>query len=641
MVTRRLPPRPTDPPEPPEPTIRPTRPPRPPQPLPPQPPPPPGQTPSITSWSRLEPHCRDADMQRSLAARIHDPLWLLTRQWQVGEFQGEDAGSPVVARTRARSAQLSRLHLGVLPPNTRTQGAAYDCARMPLEVVVERRPMRSTGVADARQLRLAVDAGLHFLRMLEPELERQSLSRGYRDAFVVCYALAMPDAGAMATMDSDTARFLRSMAGRAVDARRLAAAFRPSGGGVPALDPALQIAPQDRAEIEATAANWLAWYDGLFSEPSGAAQDAWIPERLEYALSVAARLSAEPGDEKTLTAAEMYDGHLDWSDFDLNLEVAMGTQDDRAFASLVQTSIPAPVSFRGTPAARFWEFEDARIEYGLLPVGPSDLAQLMMIEYTSSYGNDWFVVPLELLVGSVTTIDSLVVTDTFGVRTLLRPLGDRALGPANWSMFQHSYLRTAGSDLNGVESNLFFLAPALARSLQSAPVEDVLFMRDEMANIAWAIERSIESPLGQALSRSDASLAQFESVPVAGAASGLPRYLLSSRVPAHWIPLLPVQRAGPGGTVLSLLQRGAVLQPDGSRKIQPALGTLLNLADPLLLHDEEVPREGARVTRHYQLARWIDGSTFAWMAHRKQVGRGEGSSGLRFDSLAPENRPPR
>jgi hypothetical protein len=33
------------------------------------------------------------------------------------------------------------------------------------------------------------------------------------------------------------------------------------------------------------------------------------------------------------------------------------------------------------------------------------------------------------------------------------------------------------------------------------------------------------------------------------------------------------------------------------------------------------------------MARWIDGSTWAWVAHRKQVGRGEGSSGLQFDSL--------
>jgi hypothetical protein len=65
---------------------------------------------------------------------------------------------------------------------------------------------------------------------------------------------------------------------------------------------------------------------------------------------------------------------------------------------------------------------------------------------------------------------------------------------------------------------------------------------------------------------------------------------------------------------------------------------VLNRGSELVLYDEEVPREGIRVTRHYQMARWVDGSTWAWLAHRKQVGRGEGSSGLRFDSLNPRSR---
>ena len=42
-------------------------------------------------------------MRASLSARVFDPLWLLTRQWQVGEFQGEDAGMPVLARVRAQT----------------------------------------------------------------------------------------------------------------------------------------------------------------------------------------------------------------------------------------------------------------------------------------------------------------------------------------------------------------------------------------------------------------------------------------------------------------------------------------------------------------------------------------------------------
>jgi hypothetical protein len=358
---------------------------------------------------------------------------------------------------------------------------------------------------------------------------------------------------------------------------------------------------------------------------------------MEYAMSVAGRLSEQAADEKALTASEFYDGHLDWNSFDLDPAVNLGTAGDKSFSSITETTVPAPVTFRGAPAPRFWEFEDARIEYGLLPVGPTDLAQLLMIEYSASYGNDWFVVPLTLPVGSLTSVASLVVTDSFGVRTLLRPIGDRALPKPHWSMFQLAYLRRAGSEPRaGAEPNLFFLPPALGRSLESGALEDVLFMRDEMANLAWAIERSLESPIEQPNARADSSVATGSAaangVPPS-AAGGAAHYRLSSTVPPYWIPLLPVQLKLDNDKVVSRLKRGAVLQPDGSQKVHHAEGRVLNRGAELLLYDEEIPREGVRVTRHYQMARWIDGSTFVWAAHRKQVGRGEGSSGLVFDSL--------
>ncbi len=49
---------------------------------------------SITRWNRLEPRPRARDLNDTLAAKPRDPLWLLTRQWQFGEFHGEDAASP-------------------------------------------------------------------------------------------------------------------------------------------------------------------------------------------------------------------------------------------------------------------------------------------------------------------------------------------------------------------------------------------------------------------------------------------------------------------------------------------------------------------------------------------------------------------
>ena len=97
--------------------------------------------PSITTWARLEPD-PGTDIAEGYAARVHDPLWLLTRQWQVGEFQGEDTGTPVLARVRANTALLSRCHLGELPANTRTLASAYDPQVMPLEAMVERQRVR-------------------------------------------------------------------------------------------------------------------------------------------------------------------------------------------------------------------------------------------------------------------------------------------------------------------------------------------------------------------------------------------------------------------------------------------------------------------------------------------------------------------
>lgn len=64
--------------------------------------------PSITTWTRLEPHCRREDMRDSLQARVRDPLWLLARQWQFGEYRGADTGSPVIARYRGEASQLNR-----------------------------------------------------------------------------------------------------------------------------------------------------------------------------------------------------------------------------------------------------------------------------------------------------------------------------------------------------------------------------------------------------------------------------------------------------------------------------------------------------------------------------------------------------
>jgi hypothetical protein len=596
-------------------------------------------TSSITSWTRLEPQCTDADMGTSSSARIFDPLWMLTRQWQMGEFQAEDAGTPVQARVRATTATLTRRFSGELPKPTgagpaTVAAATYDPARTPLEVLVERRRMRAADANDPRMLTFAVESGLHLLRMLE----LAGLSKSYRTPFVTKFALQPLSAAASELVDDATARYMQSMVGRAPDGRQVAALLRTSGAAQLVADSVLNIATADGPKVQQAGTSWLAWYDTMYSEPSGPADDAWNPPRLEYSLAVGARLSTNALDDMTFSATEI-DGPIDWSSFDVTTQASLTTAADQSFTSVVEAIIPAPVTFPGAPAPRFWEMEDARIAYGLVPVGPTDLAHLMMIEYASTFGNDWFIVPLTLPVGSVTRVDSLVVTDTFGVRNLIRPIGDPALPAPFFSMWQMALKSTSSFSTAAPRPvvNRFFLPPTLTRTIDSPALEDVLFMRDEMANLAWAIERAIESPIEQPAQRYESP----DAAPISDdlLSGALPRYLLSSRVPPNWIPLLPVQVPNPlqapntPGQILSRLKRGAVLQPDGSRTVHSAKGEVLLSIGNGLFYDEEVPREGVRITRRRRLARWTDGSTWLWTSFKNEVGQGEGTSQLKFDQI--------
>jgi len=195
-------------------------------------------------------------------------------------------------------------------------------------------------------------------------------------------------------------------------------------------------------------------------------------------------------------------------------------------------------------------------------------------------------------------------------------------------MFQQSHLRNGGPT-EPPATNLFFLPPSLVKNLESSPIEEVLFLRDEMANMAWGVERVIESATERQLNRFEQQRLSAQPSQPSPARKSI--YKLASEVPGYWVPLVPVKT-----TAGLRLQRGKVLKLDGTKEFMEAQGRILNsdVKDQgLSIFEEEIPREGIRVTRSYQLTRWHDGSTHLWIGRRKRVGSGEGSSGLRFDTL--------
>jgi hypothetical protein len=567
--------------------------------------------PSITTWSRLEPNVRGTSQKETLQARIYDPLWLLARQWQLGEFQGEDNGTPVSARLRAECAELTRYasQIGA------AQAVRFDPKKLPLETFVERERVHPEPGALER-LRVSVEAGQQFLRVLA----RAPFGTKYHSGFIAAFPLPARSAALAADVDSEALRFLDVTSGRVPDGVRLYAELKTNP--LPS-EPIIEQPTDSSAFAEARAA-FIRWYDALFSEPAEQ-PEAWSAQRMEYAFSVEA-----PTTPPRVLTSEYYEGDLDWYDFDVKMGETIGAGGDQQPGvnplPLTSTTIPAPATYRGMPAARWWEFEDASVDFGAVDAEPDDLARMLLVDFAVTYGNDWFVIPVELPVGSICKINSLVITDTFGVRTAI-PSIDRSAHPASnhWRMFRN----TGNAD---TPTNLF-LAPTLKRTMEGTPLDEVLFLRDEMANLAWAVERIAEGVSGRPLNRREDDLArQRRTEPASPAPSNddALRWRLSTEVPGYWIPLIPVQ-IQPGQKAIRF-RRGATLRQDGSLKPQLALSQILKpSAGPLDIFEEEIPREGARVTRCYQYARWFDNSPVLWIGRRKTVGRGEGSSGLRFD----------
>ena len=226
----------------------------------------------------------------------------------------------------------------------------------------------------------------------------------------------------------------------------------------------------------AAAQAWVAWADALVFTPSGGPA-GWVPERLEYAFA------ATSPDGITLEADEYADGHLDWHTFTATGTPATPPAGRTTLGPV--TVVPTAVTYPGMPASRLWEFEDGRVDFGAVEAQPEDLGRMLLAGFALVYGANWLLVPLEVPVGALVRITRLDVRDTFGRTTTVGPTAP----DGEWGMF-------GVSRADGPPDGALLIAPALAASLQGRDVEEVLLLRDEAANLAWAVERAVEGEDG-------------------------------------------------------------------------------------------------------------------------------------------------
>lgn len=605
--------------------------------------------PSITGITRLETQPTAINMLAGLAAPLADPLWLISRQWQFNEFQGEDAGTPLRIRFAVQGTKVDAFRAGADPVQPWQPIADHD---VPIETRVE------AELAWITHARLRGEAGQHALRMATPTV---------RTALLAAYPLALP---APTDPDADRAGLMWStlLDGRSIDASVLASELRlllDGAGALTGLPARLVLGGAAANDAKDMLARWLAWFDDFLYEGDPAAV-SWQRNRMEYAFALKA------GDTQ-LVADEYTDGHVDWDDFRASATTQAGDAVQQTFS--VASRQPTPVRYPGMPADRYWEFEDGNVNFAGAEAGVTDLLRMSVTEFALTFGNDWFLVPVRLPVGWVHRVTEFAISDNFGITA--SPAAIVNPGASQWTM----YSVTPDASLQGRLQHALFLPDSLDGVQEGNVLEETMLARDEMANLAWAIEHKVQGVSGEPLDRGlEAKSLAFQQRIAFDGGIDSPQlvYRLQTPVPANWTPLLPVRdtpfdpaepltiqlaRAGmkrfyPEASVqvigaldpayvdfLALLDaqgefitplaigdglRAYIFYPRGWMLRRDPLHPMLD-DDTLILEEEEVPRIGATLRRKFQYARSSDGRSWLWIGRSKTAGRGEAQSALRFD----------
>jgi hypothetical protein len=598
--------------------------------------------PTIKTWNRLEGRPRTTNFARALKAEVRDALWMIAKQWQMGEFQGDDAGSPVFAKLHMDMTRLTKYRAGDLSQANKNPVEKFE-ENLPLEARVERRPIPFKVFGQGISLDLRLLMGRQWLKLIKP-------TGNFAQAYIDRYPIAVPDPkqDAQLCAHQEVWQTFSAVAGRRMDGYSLYNYLKESTNPPHHAYDGIAGITGKESDIDTLATKFIQWFETLYLQP--ASQDAWNSSHLEYQFACSA---PTPTTEKVYTADEYYQGHLDWYNFDLDPNSeglgSLPTPPVDPRSTNTQTLIPAPLVFEGMPNTRWWSFEDRKTNFGDIKPDTTDLAKLLLIEFGLVYANDWFLIPYTLPTGSIASIRGMMVTNVFGERFWIEAAGSGLDDKwQRWSMFT---INTKGN-ANEVADTSLLLLPTVPKIQESSPLEEIMLIRDEIANMVWAIEKTIPLPTGSSKSGSEAAIETHNfyqglipkpPIVINPAVTKINdaniSYLAMTSVPEQWIPFVPVHLDGNNRKIQ--LQRAAmprILEGDSSkpRKVRPRTVLMqlgLNKKEPYFIHEEEVPRAGIRVTQSFQRTRGHDGQTFVWLGVRKQTGRGQGSSGLAFDKI--------
>lgn len=559
-------------------------------------------TPVISNYNRLEGSPRSKTFEHNLRMEVRDPLWTLCRQWQFGEFAGEDAGTPYQANILGVHSKPENIVL------SNGEKFAYDSSQ-PLETIIEKESLNPT-------LMLRSQMGRHLLKILN----RHSL-KGYAGLFLEKYPITLQ----LHEDDEEGKALAIAIGGLLPDGYQLYQDIQ-SGAYTSWITTHTQIEATHHAPLSEVGNEFISWFHQLYEQPA-LNQSAWVPGHLEYNFALESRTT--DNKKRRLVADQYASGHLDWKDFDQQLVTGEpDTENMLAPEEVVQTFIPTPLTFGGMPHSRLWQMEDRTTDFGKIDASPTALLNLLLAEYGLTYSNDWFILPYELDINTICQIKGIVVRDVFGQHMYVRPAVEDP--EMNWQKF--ALFHQTERDNATVNESIFYLPPSVGKIMEGDDLEKVNFIRDEMSNMVWAIEQIVpsEAGMGRQVKRNIPTLSNFEPFDQESKI----RYVLGNTVPDNWVPFIPVQKEVAAGELPKEIRLQRARMPQGT---SPVSRVVTESQPTYFVEEEEVPRAGVVIQRNFQRTRWLNGKTFLWVGRRKRAGRGEGIANLMFDQILPIN----
>lgn len=604
------------------------------------------------AWNRLEPRPRKSEFDKVLESGVYDALWMLTKQWQFGEFQGEDTGSAIFAKIRMQTTPITRIKTA--------KGIAQSYSDInPLEELVENLPFRL-------DFKSRLEAAFIFLKCLDIAAAQFGVVYNVPDyknrLKILCPIenidpIQNGDSNDIIINKSETLSneifvdVVNASSGRYFDGFSLYEKILANATSV--INNITNNNAAYNTFVTQGVNDYIAWFGKNYNPGNGSTNTAWLPSHLEYQFACAT--PDDDGKNVLLSANEYYSGDLDWHVFDVNkaqtvdgLSGDANTDEMATIKEQLLTVIPTEAKFAGAPNSRWWQFENGSVDLGNINAGTTDITKLIFTEFALLYNADWLLVPFRAPVGTLCEIKGIVVTDVFGEQSFVEPaIQGETDNWAGWGMYNLSTLHLDGVRDQPADTRLF-LPPAIVKNLESEPVEEVHFIRDEMTNNVWAIEVNLPDGLGGHADGNNvardfkAYLDQFN-VAQNGAVEDVHamfKYALANTVPENWLPFIPIHIAGSNRDVQ--LQRASMprLFNNQFTHVRPRTQLLREGIDendhqtsPYFINEEEVPRTGVQLKATFQRTRWYNGAVINWYGNRKQVGRGEGSSGLYYDRV--------